>query len=73
MPSLSEWNCDVECHQCIYLGEYDDKADDKKRYIMTMIMRSRENYISLERDNVTYKISIVLIANRKKLKLKHHQ
>lgn len=67
---MSEWIGGVDCHQCIYLGEYDDKIDDKKRYMLTMIMRSRENCISLKRNNVTYKIRISLTANCKKVEIK---
>ena len=66
---MDEWIDNVECHQCIYLGEYDDKTDDKKCYMRTMLMRCRENCISLKRNNVTYKIRIVLTANRKKIEI----
>lgn len=66
---MSEWIGGVECHQCIYLGEYDDNTDDKKRYMLTMLMRCRENCISLKRNNIKYKIKIVLTANRKKVEI----
>ncbi|MCM1038407.1 MAG: hypothetical protein NC434_03720 [Ruminococcus sp.] len=66
---MSEWIGNIECHQCIYLGEYDDKTDDKKQYMLTMLMRCRENSISLKRNNVTYKTTIVLKANRKKIEI----
>lgn len=50
---MSGWIGGVECHQCIYLGEYDDKTDNKKRYMMTMLMRGRENCIVLKRNNIS--------------------
>lgn len=66
---MSEWIGIIECHKCIYLGEYDDKTDDKKRYMLTMLMRGRENFISLKRNKIKYKIKIVLTANRKKVEI----
>ncbi len=66
---MSDWIGDVECHKCSYLGEYDDNTDDKKQYMLTMLMRCRENCISLKRNNVTYKIRIVLTANCKKVEI----
>ena len=27
---MSEWIGGTECHKCSYLGEYDDKIDDKR-------------------------------------------
>ena len=66
---MSEWIDGVECHHCIYLGEYDDKTDDQKRYMQTMLMRYRENNISLKRNNITYNIRTVLTANRKKVEI----
>ena len=64
---MSEWIGNMDCQQCIYLGEYDDKTDEKKRYIFTMLMRCRENCITLKRNNITYKIKIALTVNRKKI------
>lgn len=66
---MSEWIGDIKCHRCCYLGEYDDKTDDKKRYMPTMLMRYRENSISLKRKNIKYKIKVVLTANRKKIEV----
>lgn len=66
---MSEWIGSIECHKCIYLGEYDDKTDDKKRYMLAMLTRCRENCISLKRNNIKYKIKIVLTANRKKVEI----
>ena len=64
---MSEWIGNMGCQQCIYLGEYDDKTDEKKRYIFTMLMQCRENCITLKRNNITYKIKIALTVNRKKI------
>lgn len=66
---MSEWIGDVECHKCSYLGEYDDKTDDKRRYMLTMLMRCRENCISLKRNNIKYKIKVALNANCKKIEI----
>lgn len=66
---MSEWLGDIKCHKCCYLGEYDDKTDDEKRYMLTMLMRCRENCISLKRNNIKYKIKVVLTANRKKVEI----
>ncbi len=52
---MSEWIGGTEGHKCSYLGEYDDKIDDKKRYMLTMLMRCRENCISLKRKNLIIK------------------
>ncbi len=46
---MSEWICGIECHKRSYLGEYDDKTDDKKRYMLAMLMRCRENCISFKK------------------------
>lgn len=66
---MSEWIGDVECHKCSYLGKYDDKTDDKKRYMLTMLMRCRENCILLKRNSIKYKIKVVLNANCKKVEI----
>lgn len=66
---MSEWIGDIGCYKCRYLGEYDDKKDDEKRYMPIMLMRCRENYISLKRNNINYKIKVVLTANRKKVEI----
>ena len=65
----SEWMDSVKCYKCTYLGEYNDKADDEKQYMLNMLMRYRENCISLKRDNVTYSIKVILTANRKKIEI----
>lgn len=64
---MSEWIDSMDCQQCIYLGEYDDKADEKKRYLFTMLKYYRENCITLKKKRITYKIKIILTANRKKI------
>ncbi len=66
---MSEWIGGVECHKCSYSGEYDDKTDDKKRYMQAMLRRYRENCISLKRNNIKYKIKVVLTENRKKVEI----
>lgn len=51
---MSEWIGGIECYKCSYLGEYDDTTDDKKRYMLAMLMRYRENCISLKRNNSNF-------------------
>lgn len=66
---MHEWMRHVACYKCTYLGEYDDILDEKKHYMSNMLMRYRESFLSLKKDNVTYNIKIVLTANRKKIEI----
>ena len=66
---MNEWIGDEKCYKCSYLGEYDDKTDYKKLYMLKMRMRNRENVIFLKRNNIKYKIKVVLKANSKKVEI----
>ena len=58
---MSEWIGNMDCQQCIYLGEYDDKTDEKKQYIFTMLMQCRENCIMSKKNNIISTISYVSV------------
>ena len=66
---MSEWIDSIECYKCTYIGEYDNKADSSKKFMFSMLMRYRQNIVSLKRNNITYNIKVTLTANRKKIQV----
>lgn len=66
---MNEWIDSTECCKCTYLGEYDNKADNSKKYMVPMLMRFRKTDITLKRSNITYSINVTLTANRKKIQV----